>query len=80
MMLYPSIDKLLEKVPSKYSLIILASKRSHDLQVYQNPQLDKYESVKAVGKSLEEVIDGKLYIKEDLSRNYYEDVCMQFIS
>ena len=41
MMLYPSIDKLLEKVPSKYSLIILASKRSHDLQVYQNPQLDK---------------------------------------
>ena len=65
MMLYPSIDKLLEKVPSNYSLIILASKRSHDLQVYQNPQLDKYESVKAVGKSLEEVIDGKLYIKED---------------
>ena len=65
MMLYPSIDKLLEKVPSKYSLIILASKRSHDLQVYQNPKLDKNESVKAVGKSLEEVIDGKLYIKED---------------
>ena len=65
MMLYPSIDKLLERVPSKYSLIILASKRSHDLQVYQKPQLDKYESVKAVGKSLEEVIDGKLYIKED---------------
>ena len=65
MMLYPSIDKLLEKVPSKYSLIILASKRSHDMQVYQNMQLEHYESVKTVGKSLEEVIDGKLYIKED---------------
>ena len=65
MMLYPSIDKLLEKVPSKYSLIILASKRSHDMHVNGNMQLDQYESVKMVGKSLEEVIEGKLYIKED---------------
>lgn len=65
MMLHPSIDKLLEKVPSKYSLIILASKRSHDMQLNKNHQLDKYESVKSVGKSLEEVIAGKLFIREE---------------
>ncbi|MDO4432772.1 MAG: DNA-directed RNA polymerase subunit omega [Aerococcaceae bacterium] len=65
MMLYPSIDKLLEKVPSKYSLIILASKRSNEMQVNHNPQLTKYHSDKTVGKALEEVIADKLYIVEE---------------
>lgn len=65
MMLYPSIDKLLEKIPSKYSLIILASKRSNDMQVNQNMQLERYDSVKTVGMALEEVVAGQLYIKED---------------
>ncbi|WP_124057651.1 DNA-directed RNA polymerase subunit omega [Vaginisenegalia massiliensis] len=64
MMLYPSIDKLIEKVPSKYSLIVLASKRSHDMQLNKNYQLDKYQSVKSVGKALEEVADGLLKIEE----------------
>ncbi|EPD02988.1 DNA-directed RNA polymerase subunit omega, partial [Lacticaseibacillus paracasei subsp. paracasei Lpp70] len=27
MIIYPSIDKLLEKVPSRYSLAVLAAKR-----------------------------------------------------
>ncbi|EAE5953496.1 DNA-directed RNA polymerase subunit omega, partial [Listeria monocytogenes] len=31
MMLKPSIDSLLKEVPSKYSLVILASKRAHEL-------------------------------------------------
>ena len=31
MMLKPSIDKLLDKVPSKYSLVILQAKRAHEL-------------------------------------------------
>lgn len=65
MMLYPSIDKLLEKIPSKYSLIILASKRSNDMQVNQNMQLERYDSVKTVGMALEKVVAGQLYIKED---------------
>ncbi|MBG9983804.1 DNA-directed RNA polymerase subunit omega [Aerococcaceae bacterium DSM 111022] len=64
MMLYPSIDKLNEKVPSSYSLIILASKRAHEMQEYKNYHLDSYESVKPVGKALEEVVSGDLKIKE----------------
>ncbi len=39
-MLYPSIDKLLEKVLPNTAWIILAKANDHiDLQVYQNPQL-----------------------------------------
>lgn len=29
MILFPSVDKLLERVDSRYSLIMLASKRAH---------------------------------------------------
>ena len=32
MIIYPSIDKLLEKVPSRYSLAVLAAKRAHELE------------------------------------------------
>lgn len=64
MMLYPSIDELLEKVPSKYSLIILASKRAHEMRLYDNMQLNDYKSVKPVGKALEEVVDGVLGIQD----------------
>lgn len=64
MMLYPSIDELLEKVPSKYSLIILASKRAQEMRLYDNMQLNDYKSVKPVGKALEEVVDGVLDIQD----------------
>ena len=32
MILYPSVDDLLERVDSRYSLIMLASKRAHKLE------------------------------------------------
>lgn len=60
MMLYPSIDKLIKKVPSKYSLIILASKRAHDMRNNNDYILEEYQSEKPVGKALEEVIAGVL--------------------
>ncbi|EFR31243.1 DNA-directed RNA polymerase subunit omega [Eremococcus coleocola] len=62
MMLYPSIDKLVERVPSTYSLIILASKRAHEMQAHKKYQLDDYQSVKPVGQALEEVVADKLEI------------------
>jgi DNA-directed RNA polymerase subunit omega len=34
-MLHPSIDKLLEQVDSKYSMVILSSKRAHSIQGVQ---------------------------------------------
>lgn len=55
MMLKPSIDSLLKEVPSKYSLVILASKRAHELEEGAQPTLDSFESVKNVGKALEEI-------------------------
>ncbi len=54
-MLKPSIDSLLESVNSKYSLVLLASKRAHELDAGANPTLDKFDSVKNVGKALEEI-------------------------
>ena len=48
MMLKPSIDSLLDRVNSKYSLVILASKRAHELDAKAQPTMDSFESVKSV--------------------------------
>ncbi|MBP1043430.1 DNA-directed RNA polymerase subunit omega [Vagococcus allomyrinae] len=58
MMLKPSIDSLLEKVNSKYSLVILASKRAHELEAGATQMLESYDSVKRVGQALEEIDSG----------------------
>lgn len=65
MMLYPSIDKLLNQIDSKYSLVILSSKRAHELHHHEAPKLDVYLSDKNVGRALEEVMAGELNIRED---------------
>ena len=39
-MLYPSIDKLLKVVDSKYSLAIVAAKRSKEMSVNESYQLN----------------------------------------
>ena len=53
MMLYPSIDKLLNKIDSKYSLVILSSKRAHELHHHEPQKLEEYQSDKNVGRALE---------------------------
>ena len=58
MMLKPSIDTLLDHVNSKYSLVILSSKRAHELDAGAQPTLDSFESVKSVGQALEEIDAG----------------------
>ncbi|MCI5775198.1 MAG: DNA-directed RNA polymerase subunit omega [Aerococcus sp.] len=63
-MIYPSIDTLLDKVESKYSLCSVSSKRAHELQAEQNPMLKTYQSPKYVGQALEEITDDKLVISE----------------
>ena len=37
MMLEPSIDKLLDQVDSKYSLVVLEAKRAHELRDKERP-------------------------------------------
>ena len=65
MMLKPSIDSLLDRVNSKYSLVILASKRAHELDASAQPTLDSFDSVKSVGQALEEVNDPHPELKRE---------------
>ncbi|MDF2699368.1 MAG: rpoZ [Haloplasmataceae bacterium] len=62
-MRYPSIDKLLEVVDSKYKLSILAAKRARQIEAGSKVQMDKPRSVKPVGIALEEILAGKLDVK-----------------
>ncbi|WP_225744228.1 DNA-directed RNA polymerase subunit omega [Marinilactibacillus sp. Marseille-P9653] len=63
MLLYPSQDKLLDKIDSKYSLVILASKRAKEMQSSHNVDLlDDYQSIKNVGRALEEIESGDIVL------------------
>ncbi len=62
MIIYPSIDKLLDRVDSRYSLAVLAAKRAHELELGDPKMLPKYESPKPVGKALEEIAAGEVKI------------------
>ena len=59
-MLYPSIDSLLNKIDSKYSLVSVAAKRARAMQQVRDERLPKYVSYKYVGKALEEINSGEL--------------------
>ena len=56
-MIYPSIDKLLVEVGSKYYLVNLVAKRSKELQEKKNYQMKEsdYISKKEIGRALEEI-------------------------
>lgn len=63
-MIYPSIDKLLTQVGSKYLLVNIVSKRVKEMQTQKNYQLndDKYTSSKDIGKTLEEISKNLIHI------------------
>ncbi len=54
-MLYPSIDKMLGKVGSKYSLVVAASRRARQLREGEKSELKQPRSHKQVGVALEEI-------------------------
>ncbi len=62
-MRYPSIDRLLKIVDSKYKLALLSSKRAKAIEQGSPVQLEKHECEKPVGIALEEIIEDKLNIK-----------------
>lgn len=66
-MLYPSIDKLLTQVGSKYLLVNVVSKRAKEMLETEHYQLkeDEYKSSKPIGKALEEVAKGLIHLKEN---------------
>ncbi|WLV25712.1 DNA-directed RNA polymerase subunit omega [Aciduricibacillus chroicocephali] len=61
-MLEPSIDALLEKIDSKYTLVTIAARRAREMSDVKNTLIEKPISHKVVGRALEEVNAGKLYI------------------
>lgn len=66
-MIYPSIDKLLNVVDSKYQLVHIAARRSKEMtktDYFQMP-VNKYVSKKNIGKSLEEVGEGLITVKNE---------------
>ena len=65
-MIYPSIDKLLNVVDSKYRLVNLAAIRSDDIRENNNLQKNEedYVSKKNIGRALEEVADNLIIIKQ----------------
>ncbi|MGL4523094.1 MAG: DNA-directed RNA polymerase subunit omega [Bacilli bacterium] len=54
-MLNPSIDSLMKKLDSKYTLVSVASKRARQMQELQDQMIAKPVSHKYVGKALEEI-------------------------
>lgn len=65
-MIYPSIDKILNIVDSKYALVYIASERSKQMAKtgYYQKSLNEYKSQKEIGRALEEVYDGLIHVEK----------------
>ena len=59
-MRYPSIDKLLEKVDSKYKLVYISSKRAQIIENEDYVAIENPRCVKSVGQALEEILEDKV--------------------
>ena len=66
-MIYPSIDKLLNIVDSKYKLVHIAADRAKVIKEHKHLQMpeSEYVSKKEIGRALEEVEKGLIIVKED---------------
>lgn len=58
-MIKPSLDQLMEKVDSKYTLVIVGARRGRDLQAGKAKMVDS-RSNKPVTIALEELAAGKI--------------------
>ena len=63
-MLYPSIDKLLNIVDSKYKLVHIASRRAKQMMETKHYQMSEaeYKSKKELGRALEELEYGLIKV------------------
>lgn len=58
-MIYPTLKELLEKVDSKYTLVVAVSKRARQI-VEGQPKLTKTASNKPVTVAINEIAEGRL--------------------
>ena len=66
-MIYPSIDKILNIVDSKYALVHIAARRAHQIEkdAFYQMKENEYISSKPIGRALEELSQGLITIKKD---------------
>jgi len=67
-MIYPSIDKILNTVESKYALVYVVASRSKQMTKtnYYQKQLNEYKSKKNIGRALEEVYDNLIHVDKKI--------------
>lgn len=65
-MLYPSIDKMLNIVDSKYKLVHIISRRSKQMIENKHYQMkeNEYKSKKELGRALEELEHGLIKVAD----------------
>ena len=65
--IYPSIDKLLNIVDSKYKLVHIAADRAKVMKEHKHFQMneEEYVSKKEIGRALEEIDKGLITIKNN---------------
>lgn len=65
-MIYPSIDKLLNIVDSKYELVHIAARRSKEITKTGHLQMPEteYKCTKNIGRALEEVTEGLIKVEK----------------
>lgn len=63
-MIYPSIDKILNIVDSKYALVYIVANRSKEMVKTKHYQMDdkEYKSSKPIGRALEEVYNNMIHV------------------
>lgn len=66
-MIYPSIDKLLNIVDSKYELVHIAARRSKEISRTNHLQMteNEYKCKKNIGRALEEVCEELLTVRKN---------------
>ncbi|AGN36191.1 DNA-directed RNA polymerase subunit omega [Bacillus paralicheniformis] len=64
-MLDPSIDSLMNKLDSKYTLVTVSARRAREMQINKDAQIENPKSHKFVGKALEEIDAGLLTFEKE---------------
>ena len=64
--MYPSIDKVLNVIPSKYQLVYVVSKRANQMKETKHFQLPEkeYKNKKNIGRALEEIAENLIHVEE----------------
>lgn len=61
-MLYPSIDEMMTKVDSKYSLVVASARRARALREGGKTDIKNPRSHKFVGVALEEIYEDRIIV------------------